>query len=1020
MSSKSYPRGSEWRKWDLHVHTPASLVNNFGGDWEKYLSDLEKLPTEFAVIGVNDYMFLDGYKRLIAEKANGRLKNIHSLFPVVEFRIKKFAGVEFRDTTRINLHVIFDPDLDPTVIESQFLNAIQSAYTLTPNTNVRTWQGVVTLDSLAALGAAIKKTVPPAKLAEFGTDLEEGFNNLNIDEEAIFSLLQNNTFLRDRFIIAIGKSEWDKIAWDDGSIAEKKDILNRGAFVFTAAGSVQAFHNAKSKLVAQAVNSLLLDCSDAHHYSESSDKDRIGNCFTWIKADPTFKGLLQVINEPADRCWIGDVPPKHALVALNKTKFITSISIERKPQAPIKEIWFDKITIPINQDLVAIIGNKGKGKSALTDIIGLLGNTKQNTEFTFLSGKNFRQNKDNKAKNFKATLTFESGNSVVKGLEESGDDSQPELVKYIPQNFLEKICTQIGQIEETQFDHELKNVIFSHVKPEDRLEYASLDELLSYKTSVAMEKIDLLKDELRSINEETIALEEQGQPEHREKIKNRLVQKQNELSALESAKPAEVTKPDNDAVKQNEIIKVSKAIDAKNLLLSECVIKIESATQELAKQNRIIATAEKLLKRFENLERQVQHFASESQEDLDILGLTIDKILKVTTDQSLVANKKADAIEVKDKQEALLDIAKPQSLTNQKSAHAAEIINLQLQLDEPNKKYQQYLAAVKIWEAQKNAILGNEKEPATIAFIIKELSDLDQVPASLLARRTERLSKAKEIHAEIINLANVFRESYAAVNKFIDGTPLAREKLHLNFEVSVVDTGFEDKFFELVNRGVVGSFCGVEDGHKKLHEYLHSHDFNTEIGIERFLNQITNALDKDLRSQDAKAVRVTDQIRKGKSVMELYDLVFSLDYLRPRYALKMAEKDLHELSPGERGALLLVFYLLVDKDDVPLIIDQPEENLDNQTVFELLVPCMKAAKQRRQVFIVTHNPNLAVVCDAEQIIYADLDKKNGYRMQYLTGSVESPKINKAIVDILEGTMPAFDNRDSKYHEINLS
>ena len=72
--------------------------------------------------------------------------------------------------------------------------------------------------------------------------------------------------------------------------------------------------------------------------------------------------------------------------------------------------------------------------------------------------------------------------------------------------------------------------------------------------------------------------------------------------------------------------------------------------------------------------------------------------------------------------------------------------------------------------------------------------------------------------------------------------------------------------------------------------------------------------------------------------------------------------------------MLLIFYLLVDNDDIPLIIDQPEENLDNQTVYKLLVPSIKEAKNRRQIIIVTHNPNLAVVCDAEQIIHASIDK----------------------------------------------
>jgi ABC-type lipoprotein export system ATPase subunit len=123
---------------------------------------------------------------------------------------------------------------------------------------------------------------------------------------------------------------------------------------------------------------------------------------------------------------------------------------------------------------------------------------------------------------------------------------------------------------------------------------------------------------------------------------------------------------------------------------------------------------------------------------------------------------------------------------------------------------------------------------------------------------------------------------------------------------------------------------------------------------------------------------------------------------------------LEQLSPGERGNLLLIFYLLVDQDDIPLVIDQPEENLDNQTVFKTLVPCIKDAKKRRQIVMVTHNPNLAVVCDAEQVISAKLDSKSGNRVSYRTGSIENPDINSELVRVLEGTMPAFRNRDGKY------
>lgn len=73
-----------------------------------------------------------------------------------------------------------------------------------------------------------------------------------------------------------------------------------------------------------------------------------------------------------------------------------------------------------------------------------------------------------------------------------------------------------------------------------------------------------------------------------------------------------------------------------------------------------------------------------------------------------------------------------------------------------------------------------------------------------------------------------------------------------------------------------------------------------------------------------------------------------------------------ELSPGERGMVLLVFYLALSKDNIPLITDQPEDNLDNQSVYKKLVPCINEAKNNLQVIIVTHNPNIAVACDAEQ------------------------------------------------------
>jgi len=83
------------------------------------------------VIGINDYIFIDGYRRILQEKSNGRLNNIDLILPVIELRLDKFGGTE-SSLSRVNFHIIFSNELDPEIIQEQFLNAIRSGYRLTP------------------------------------------------------------------------------------------------------------------------------------------------------------------------------------------------------------------------------------------------------------------------------------------------------------------------------------------------------------------------------------------------------------------------------------------------------------------------------------------------------------------------------------------------------------------------------------------------------------------------------------------------------------------------------------------------------------------------------------------------------------------------------------------------------------------------------------------------------------------------------------------------------------------------
>lgn len=141
-------------------------------------------------------------------------------------------------------------------------------------------------------------------------------------------------------------------------------------------------------------------------------------------------------------------------------------------------------------------------------------------------------------------------------------------------------------------------------------------------------------------------------------------------------------------------------------------------------------------------------------------------------------------------------------------------------------------------------------------------------------------------------------------------------------------------------------------------------------------------------------------------------------YITVQYGITYDDMPIEQLSPGTRGIVLLLLYLAIDTHDRrPLLVDQPEENLDPHSVFSELVPHFRAAKQRRQVIVVTHNANLAVNTDADQIIVADSQRteQGGLpTIAYKSGSLENPTIRAAVCRLLEGERRAFLERARRY------
>jgi ABC-type lipoprotein export system ATPase subunit len=1010
-------KGSHWHKWDLHVHTPASITHEYGGNsdavWEKFISALEALPEEIKVIGVNDYIFIDGYRRVFEAKQAGRLGNIDLILPVVELRLDKFGGTK-DDLSKVNFHVIFSNQVEPNIIEQHFLNALTRHYQLTPvyQQFQSEWKALPTRDSLIDLGERIIQSVPASERHNYHSPIVEGFNNICFNIEDIRGALDSHYF-RDKCLTAVGKTEWWNVKWTEQSVAEKKNIINAVDFVFISAQSMPDCHKARKQLQDALVNFRLLDCSDAHRFSNAAHKDRLGKCYSWIKADTTFDGLNFALYEYDGRVYLGDKPDKIRETEANKTKYIRSVAITKKPESDFAdEVWFENSQIELNHDLVAVIGNKGTGKSALSDVLGLLGNTRNDEKFSFLGPQRFRVPNNNKSQHFHATLVWESGLTITRGLDELTDHNLLETIKYIPQGLFEDICNEIASGAETNFDRELRKVIFSHVEVADRLGKETLDDLLAYRTEETYSAIAILKSRLNEINEHIFDLEEQLTDENRMQLENLLDTREKELAAHANSKPQPVLMP-QDAIQQanHEILTAITQLNGQMKSLQATRTGMQNLQEGSAL---LVSVADKVLGRITNFQRQFDDFQSDCFPELEQLGLHPEEIINLSVNPSPVLEKRNYHDEQRGRADHLLDPKAPASIVNQIERVRREIDALQDKLDEPNREYQRCQSALRDWEHRQKEITGDFETVGSLEYYRHQLAELNRLPERLEASKTERLTLVKDVYSRIKNLAETYRSLYQPVQQFIDSHAIARDELKLNFDVSVVNTSLHERLFDWIGHNVMGSFYGRASGEKTLRGILERHTFDTEGGVLAFLQELMEHLTFDKRMPNAPPMKIAEQLKKGQTVTSLYNYIFSLDYLRPRYILKLADKELSQLSPGERGALLLIFYLLIDKENIPLVIDQPEENLDNQTVYRLLVKCIKETKNRRQIIIVTHNPNLAVVCDAEQIICCSIDKLHGNRIEYVSGAIENPVINKRIVDTLEGTKPAFDNRKLKY------
>lgn len=385
MAELHYPRGSEWRKWDLHVHTPFSaLSNGFGDNFDVYAKQLieKAIATNVSAIGVTDYFTLEGYKQLraIADTSH-RLEELVGqdiasaarqllLLPNIELRTAPIVTRSGQQDARVNFHVIFSNELDPAVIEEFFLRELRFTARAAPRGNPdEEWS--LTTANLEHLGRRLKQEHAPFREH---SDLYVGMMNASVSHEKVTSILQRQSSrFRNHYIIVVPADEdLANCSWDGQAHQTRKLFVQKADMLFSANPSTREFAlGKKHPTVREFLNEFgsLKPCihgSDAHSYA-ALFRPAEGR-HLWIKADPSFLGLRQLLNEPETRVWIGTEPPTLARVRTNATKYMAELTFEPIDPPLADETWFSG-SIPLNHGLVAIIGNKGSGKSALAAIL---------------------------------------------------------------------------------------------------------------------------------------------------------------------------------------------------------------------------------------------------------------------------------------------------------------------------------------------------------------------------------------------------------------------------------------------------------------------------------------------------------------------------------------------------------------------------------------------------------------------------------------------------------------------------
>ncbi|HBO5260281.1 TrlF family AAA-like ATPase [Pseudomonas aeruginosa] len=978
-------RGSEWRRWEPHIHAPGTVLNNqFGGGsaWDTYLESLEAATPKIEALAVTDYYLTDTYEEVLSHKAAGRLPNVQLIFPNVELRLDVAAKTGF-----VNLHLLVSPEDSNHVAElHRILQRLQfQAHGDTFN---------CTRADLISLGKKADTSITDDRAA-----LAHGATQFKVNFDQLRRVVRESEWAKANILIAVAGAAGDGTSGlrQASDTTMREEIEKFAHVIFSSSPAQREFWSGRRSLTLDQLRERFGGCKPCLHGSDAHDQKTVGrpveDRFSWLKGGLEFDALRQACIDPEGRAHVGTEPPRTAL----PSQVISHVTIADGD-------WATTPDIPLNPGLVAIIGARGSGKTALADMIAA--GCDAITPVAWRANENASPSFLVRARKLlgeaTATLTWGGGATVTRFLD--GRDANSHLsfprARYLSQQFVEELCSATGVSD--GLIAEIERVIFEAHSQDDRDGAIDFAELRDYRTARFQQAREREADAIADVSDR-IATEFEKEAS----IAG--------LTAQVTQKTGQIKSYNQDLAKL--VVKGTEAQAQRHTQLGQAVQAIRGTIQAygnqrrtfLALQDEVASTratkAPELLRQAKERHQQSGLTLQQWDEFLLIYKGDVDNSLTgyVTWADKQIATLTGPSVPPGDPNTPLFpDTADLTTLTL--NTLQAEMTRLEALVSADNLVRKQYSAL-----SQRIA-----KENTALQTLQARLTDAQGASARRKDLQTERDATYGRIFQAIINEQTALADLYAPLMARLTASTGTLRKLGFSVR-RVVDVGAWGAVAEeeLLDRRKAGPFQGRGALTSLAESALRpAWETGSAADVQAAMTSFISLYMRDLIGHAPYAQNQQAEFRSW--LKQFAHWLFDTDHISVRYEIIYDGIDIRKLSPGTRGIVLLLLYLaLDDADDRPLIIDQPEENLDPKSVFDELVALFIAAKAKRQVIMVTHNANLVINTDADQIIVADAGPHPAGGLppiEYMAGGLENAAIRTAVCDILEGGEEAFRER----------